>query len=242
MSYLLHHALILGILLSRTFCFLIFGFRIFLMLKSFHPWLLQFEMKKWGVIRVSPGDVHTSSLEVQQSHVSSALWLVDIPTSTCETHVYQRLGYLIIKPIINLIWPRLLCISETLQSKKVALHLTSVAGVFIFLDKTFLYLPCTVEVGEVEQALLLPPTDDNIVDMLQLNSWHFTDQKSETCFYKISHPKKRNLEEVLFGRILACLHQLFRSKHSKYSQVRKQVFLCLSCSNASEDSSTKPAS
>lgn len=87
----------------------------------------------------SPGDVHTSSLEVQQSHVSSALWLVDIPTSTCETHVYQRLGYLIIKPIINLIWPRLLCISETLQSKKVALHLTSVAGVFIFLDKTFLF-------------------------------------------------------------------------------------------------------
>lgn len=35
--------------------------------------------------------------------------------------------------------------------------------------------------------------------------------------------------EVLFGRILAHLHQLFRSKrfkHPKYSQVRKQVCVC----------------
>lgn len=111
-------------------------------------------------------------------------------------------------------WPRLLCISETLQSKKVALHLTSVAGVFIFLDKTFFYLPCTVEVEqETRSASTTNRRQCKFLTFYRPNKWNL--------FLKDFTPQKRNLEEVLFGRILACLHQLFRSNFSNIQSILK---------------------
>lgn len=105
-----------------------------------------------------------------QSHASSALWLVDIPTSTCETHVYRGLGYLIIK-------------LTHVTSPPPHLRNTSVQESCSWQD--CLYLPCTVEVGEGEQEICSASTTNK-----HQHSWHFTikfltfyrPKKSETSF------------------------------------------------------------